>query len=155
MATPVLLDTVRERLAQFVDLLAPKHQALIQLSKPYQMRKLRDAMEDWPKKYEEIWGAPVIGGVYLHFNEDDELLYVGMAVCIGRRLNAYYKYMDYPRDQSCRIADEALEAKGASRVRVVKLNDELKFLIPALEWFLIEVLDPPLNKQRRRTKPSR
>jgi hypothetical protein len=76
-------------------------------------------------------------------------LYVGKAALLGIRLGAYYKHTDIPRDTSCTVIDSRLADKGASGMRVVLLNNDLKFFAPALEWFLIHYLDPPLNTQGR------
>ena len=150
MSDPVGVPRVEAELSAFTALLDPAIRGGIRLSDPYQMTQVREADADWPKGYGSIWGEPVVGGVYLHFTRDDLLLYVGMAVSLGNRLGDYFKHADFPSDKTCKIIDPELERLGACKVRVIKLDDRLKYLAPAIEWYLIEKLDPPINKQRKR-----
>src|SRR5687767_933294 len=119
---PILLPEVVTAIANFAEFLNPNISGLV-LSASYQMRKLGTVEPDWPKSYVDVWGGEesVGGGVYLHFNEDDELLYVGVAACIGTRLAAYYKGKD-------QIVHKELERENGSRTRVVRFADKIKYL---------------------------
>jgi hypothetical protein len=121
----------------------------IQLTPVYRARSTRGEVVHWPDQYEVAWGRSATSGVYLHFNEDDLLLYVGKAASLGPRLACYYIHADYPRDRSCKVIDPRLEREGGSGIRVIPLDEELAFLAPALESYLIYHLDPPLNTQGR------
>lgn len=71
-------------------------------------------------------------GVYLHFDEADALLYVGMAT------TTFDRFWD-SRPDATRYTD------------IIPFESEHTFLIPAVELFLIRELHPPINKAGRIT----
>jgi hypothetical protein len=146
---PIPLETVRQTIGEFKELIDPAFRSQIDLTEVYRCRSMRGNQVHWPDFYDTAWGRNVAGGVYLHFDEDDNLLYVGKAVSIGARLACYYVHANYPHDRSCRVIDAQLEAAGGSGIRVIPLDGRVQFLTPALEWFLIFHLNPPLNTQGR------
>lgn len=150
---------VEAALEEFRGLLNSSLQPKLKLTELYRVRSLGKAKEEdihWPKQYEEVWGDPwgnkeVGAGVYLHFNEDDQALYVGKAVSLGDRLGAYFQHVDYPRDQACKVVDNKLDDDNHKTcgVKVIPMPANLRLLTPALESFLIEKLNPPVNTQGR------
>jgi len=129
-----------------VNLVPESLRGKIRLTSRYELFEGRHGKPHWPENYGKVWGNEGGTGVYLHFNADDLLLYVGKAVSIGGRLGAYFEYGD---QRACRIKYEPL--KDSVGVRAIVLDGEpLKFLTPSLEWYLIDKLDPPVNKQHKR-----
>lgn len=149
MSNTSSLEKISASLQSFKSLLDPSLRDLVQLTEVYRTRSLRGNDVHWPKNWEDVWGRKATSGVYLHFDEDDKLLYVGKAVSLAVRLTAYYKNTDYPRDMSCYVNDARLSEHGGSGIRVIVLEGPLKILAPSLEWHLIETLNPPLNKLGR------
>jgi hypothetical protein len=141
------LDEVRSAVESFKSSMVPeKMRDQIQLTPQYELFDGPHGKRHWPRTYGEIWGNSGNTGVYLHFDANDSLLYVGKAVSIENRLGAYFK-----GKHECRIRDESL--KDSVRVRAVILDGEtLKFFTPSLEWYLIDQLDPPVNKQHKKKK---
>ena len=144
---------VENCLEEFKQFLAEGSRQKISLSKPYRFIDSKLGKPHWPANYATEWGE-VGPGVYFHFNEEDRLLYIGKAVSIGSRLGAYFKHTDLPSDTTCKIIDPQLEKYGSRAVRVVALPDELDFLAPSLEWFLIQRLPTPVNVQGKRDEQN-
>ena len=101
---------------------------------------------DWPR--ESGWlGAypyPTRAGVYLIFDKDKNLLYVGKAdgeSGIGGRLSAHFHYGP---NRECSIVGESLRL--AAFVLVVAVSEESWFEACSLEAFLISRLAPAVNK---------
>lgn len=119
----------------------------VQLSKPYELFEGPHGKADWPDVWGKVWGNFGNHGVYLHFDAVDSLLYVGKAVSLGGRLGNYFGSVK--GSAACHIKDPAL--KDVVRVRAIVLDEEpLKFLVPSLEWYLIDRLSPPVNKQHKK-----
>lgn len=153
-ATPIELAEVMRAINDFKLILDPGIRSEIELTPAYRVRQSGTEPAHWPANWEDAWGRVVKSGVYLHFNEDDALLYVGKAVSVPARLAAYYAYVDRYRDRSCRVLHEGLAAAGGCGVRAIGLTDKLRFLGPSLEWFLIHQLNPPLNTHGRNWEPA-
>lgn len=80
-------------------------------------------------------------GVYLVFDRDDNLLYIGKADGLGARLGSHF---GWSADRTAgRVKNSRLV--GAHAVRTIGLPDESRFEAPAIEAFLIRRLDPGLN----------
>ena len=143
----ISLDEVSRAIESFKSDVVPEHlRNEIRLTSQYELFDGPHGKRHWPQTYGEIWGNSGNTGVYLHFDANDSLLYVGKAVSIGSRLGAYFGGRS-----ECRIKDDAL--KDSVRLRAVILDGEtLKFLTPSLEWYLIDRLDPPVNKQHKKKK---
>lgn len=144
------LPAVQAAIAQFKLLLDPGARSQIALSELYRVRPVATAPKHWPLDYGEVWGNPVGGGVYLHFDEHDRLLYIGKAVCIGSRLANYYKKGS---GQACLVHHERLDEEGVIGTRIVKCSGDIQFLAPALEWYLIFHCPTPLNIHGRNWAP--
>lgn len=133
---------------EFKRLIAPELLGQIRLSDPYYMVDCPARKAHWPPtSYGEVWSGGPWSGVYLIFDRSDVLLYVGKAVSIGTRMNAYFQGRD-----ASRVVDTRLAEKDAGIVRIVALNDDgsgIHYLAPALEWFLISKLGPPCNTHYR------
>jgi hypothetical protein len=153
-AANIELSAVVNAIDEFKVILEPGIRSQIGLTDVYRVRQSRSGAAHWPANWEDAWGHLVKSGIYLHFNEDDALLYVGKAVSVPARLAAYYAYADRHRDKSCRVLHEGLAAAGGCGVRAIGLTDKLRFLGPSLEWFLIHHLNPPLNTQGRNWEPT-
>jgi hypothetical protein len=141
------VDDVQFCLDEFRDSLVPERfRDAVRLSKPYELFDGPHGPAHWPKTWGAVWEVDGNPGVYLHFDVNDQLIYVGKAVSLGQRLGCYF---GYAADRSCEIKDSALA--NSVRVRAVVLEgDPLKFLVPALEWFLIDRLSPVVNRQHKR-----
>lgn len=132
----------------FRQLVAAELRNELKLTDLYRVRSGTCGLVHWPECYDKVWRTnQLAAGVYMHFNDEDQLLYVGKATSIGNRLAAYFKNANFPIDKTCTIIDPALHASIG--VRSVLMNGKLRFLTPALECFLIETLNPPVNKQGR------
>ena len=97
----------------------------------------------WP----ESWPNSSRAGVYALFCGDLRLAYIGkssMNSFLGARLSSYF---GNEPDRTCRI-------KGEWRIRprflmTVAVPDHATWEAPALEEFLIQQLNPPLNRNGR------
>lgn len=144
----VTVGEVEEALSELKRFLATDVSQRIYLTNIYRVRKMQEKAPHWPTNYGDVLRSPTdeavnLGaGVYLHFDANDTLLYIGKAVSIGTRLGAYFQYDE---QRACKIIDIALEESHG--VRCVPLDEEIAFLAPAIELFLIQHLSPPVNRQ--------
>ena len=122
MNNPASIEKIAASLQSFKQLLDPSLRDHVQMTDVYRVRSQRGYDVHWPKNWEDVWGQKATSGVYLHFDEDDKLLYIGKAVSLTVRLNNYYKYVDYPRDMSCYVKDGRLLELGGSGIRVIILD---------------------------------
>lgn len=82
-----------------------------------------------------------LAGVYLIFDRDDNLLYIGKSDGLGGRLGSHFGWNS---DRTAgRVKNERLA--DAHSVRTIGLPKESRFEAPAIEAFLIRRLDPDLN----------
>jgi len=143
------MSTIEAVLDEFRAIIAPEYRNQIRLTEPYYMRECQ-GRQDWPKGYREVWNVDPLHGVYLIFDANERLLYVGTAVKVGKRLNEYFGYAE---DRTlCEVIDAWLKDKDARIVRAIILSDEapaIQSLAPALERFLIAKLDPEGNTHHR------
>lgn len=123
-----------EAVSGFVKALASvTEQALIEsISEPYDMQK------NWP----DPWPNNMLAGAYLLFSDSYELLYVGKASLIGRRLMAHFQYS---ADRKSGVAVDT-EASGTRYIVTVGLHHVFSWLAPSLEEYLIANLKPNRNK---------
>ena len=99
---------------------------------------------DLPKsrKWPATWPNSDRPGVYLFFDNQSDLIYIGKAASLGSRLSSYFKYAD---DESCEVKDNWGEKEPDSLVTVPVSKP---FEAPSLEEYLISCLNPPVNKVR-------
>jgi hypothetical protein len=101
------------------------------------------AAHKWP----ESWPNSANAGVYGVFADDLTLLYVGkssMNSCLGARLSAYFGYTP---ERACRVKSEwRIQPRFLATVAV---PDSATWEAPALEEFLIQRVNPPLNRNGR------
>ena len=90
------------------------------------------AWKDWPQKV----------GVY-YFRNGNEFLYVGRAL-LGTRLGARIWSQRREGDEDWKKA----LADTETRVGLVGFPDDLWFLAPSLEMYLVDILEPRFNKKR-------
>ena len=81
-------------------------------------------------------------GVYLIFNAQMGLLYIGKATSLALRLSNYFKYLD-GRGTGCRVVHEYWTARPSFVVTVALAK---AFEASSLEEYLIGTLNPPDNK---------
>ena len=99
------------------------------------------------QKWPESWPNSPHAGVYALFCSDLRLAYIGkssMNSFLGARLSSYFGNAP---DKTCRI-------KGEWRIQprfllTVAVPDSATWEAPALEEFLIQKLNPPLNRNGR------
>jgi hypothetical protein len=153
MAKLATLEDVDRTVRDFTKLLADKYQELFAISEAFWLfPNSKDGLLHWPKGYETVWLRNPNAGVYLLFNQDEQLLYVGLSNGIAYRLNKYFQHADAARTQ-CRIVDQS--KADARCVRVVLIDEpDAVCLCAALEWHLIKTLTPPLNKTYSRKVAS-
>ena len=132
---------------EFLTFLSEDYRKEVSLSKQkYQFQNTESRLADWPANYRDVFRdsddrpKELKNGVYLFFDKSDKLIYVGHAVSIGSRLGSYFQY---DTDRSCKVKKDMF--KDATYGRVISLPENLKFLGPSLECFLIARLSPPLN----------
>ncbi|MBZ0156246.1 MAG: hypothetical protein K8I29_08575 [Alphaproteobacteria bacterium] len=97
----------------------------------------------WP----EPWDHADRQGVYLIFEQDGELLYMGkasMSHCIGSRLGAYFGYNS---DRSCKIYDHSKWPRQPHYVITIAVPANQAFEAAGLEEFLIRELRPSGNQK--------
>ncbi|MCZ6743984.1 MAG: GIY-YIG nuclease family protein [Alphaproteobacteria bacterium] len=108
----------------------------LEVSKPY------DLKTDWPDR----WYLAAEQGVYLIFDENKHLLYVGKASMesnLGARLSSYFQYD--PNNRNKCITNPRHDW-GADKPRYVQaIAVEEPFEAPALEEYIISQLKPPAN----------
>jgi hypothetical protein len=100
-------------------------------------------------KWPDDWPNSSNAGVYAIFDEHFELIYVGkssMNSFIAARLGTYFGYTSAP-ERLCRL-------KGEWRIEpryliTVGVPDDATWEAPALEEFLIQKLNPTLNRNGR------
>lgn len=153
---PSTVENVRLQLQEFKRFLAPDVAARLDLSNPYRVKSTEAAEAHRPTSYGKVFknsrGQPIDpnAGVYLHVNGAGHVRYVGMSVSIGSRLGNYFQYDE---DKTCKVIREDL--LDTVEVYVLPFDEEIDSLMPALETFLIERLDPPVNKRGRWKRASR
>ncbi|WP_143748219.1 GIY-YIG nuclease family protein [Burkholderia sp. JKS000303] len=86
-------------------------------------------------------------GVYLVFDREDRLLYIGKADGLGKRLGAHFGWN--PDRTAGFVKNPKLE--NAHAVRTIGLPAESWFEAAAIEALLIRKLDPDLNVVGRET----
>ena len=96
----------------------------------------------WPAP----WGNGSSPGVYILLNSNEEVIYIGEAVTIGKRLVDYFRY-DENNNNDCMIKD--VSKKDSKYVVSFALTKEEQYMRYSLEQFLIGELNPPLNKHGR------
>ena len=109
------------------------------ISNPYHLRT----------NWESQWPGAEHCGVYVFLDENDRLLYIGKASCsatIGKRLGAYFGYAPGGGPETYNDFYGAV-----CTVVTIELPPDHEFEAPAVEEFLIWKLDPPLNKNGRRS----
>lgn len=92
---------------------------------------------------ESSWPHCTKPGVYVLFN-NSEVVYIGKASCntnLGYRLGAHFYTDGRPK---------ADWATGVTHVRTIPVEAEHAFEAPAIEEYLIQRLNPPLNVTGRR-----
>lgn len=100
----------------------------------------------WP----DTWPNSERAGVYAFFDEGADLMYVGkcsMNSFLGARLGAYFGYGD---ERQC-ILKGGPWGRNPRFVMTVGVPDTMTWEAPALEEFLIQQLNPPLNRHGRTT----
>lgn len=144
---PIRLERILEVIETYKSTLVPAElRDDIRLTSRYELFDGPHGEAHWPKVYGEVWGNLGSSGVYMHFDAADDLKYVGKAVSIGGRFGSYFGFGE---QRKCKIKDDAL--KDVVGVRAVILEGvPLKFLTPSLEWYLIDQLAPPVNKQHKK-----
>jgi len=91
------------------------------------------------------WPHCTFPGVYILLNKNSEVLYVGKASCntnLGYRLGAHFYANGTPKS-------DWLE--GVTHVRTIPVDKNHSFEAPAIEEYLIQQLNPPLNVSGRRS----
>jgi len=97
----------------------------------------------WP---DDDWPDADRKGVYVVFDMDLELLYVGKAShnnCIAGRLGDYFKYTT-DGTRRCKLKHEDWTRKPQF-VATIAVPAEMSFEAPALEEYLIQTLNPSDN----------
>ena len=102
----------------------------------------------FPQEGEYGWPDPWCNGpspgVYILLNSNEEVIYIGEAVTIGKRLGDYFRYDE---NNNCMIKD--VSKKDSKYVVSFALTKEEQYMRYSLEQFLIGELNPPLNKHGR------
>ena len=100
--------------------------------------------------WDQQWPNSDHAGVYLIFNKNGELLYVGKARVLGHRLASTFEYPQ-PRGESkaCEIVP-AWSPPGPAYIATVAVPDESKFEAASLEEYLIDKLNPSENVRQLR-----
>jgi hypothetical protein len=98
--------------------------------------------------WDQKWPNSDHAGVYLIFDKNAELLYVGTAWVLGGRLSKYFQYRQ-PRgeDHECRVVDR-WPKPGPMYIATVPVPDDSKFEAASLEEYLIGELNPSVNVRR-------
>lgn len=103
--------------------------------------------KDWPKS----WYGADKAGVYLFFNENDELIYIGKASSnqnIGNRLGSHFKYNTKNNKQTWETVNfEENEIHYVVTIPILENGHE--FEAPAIEEYLISKLNPTSNTHGR------
>ena len=102
----------------------------------------------------------LLGGVYALFNGDN-LLYIGLGSSrgggiykdrgISRRLMSHV-YLRTPNTETGYMPRERWEKLGVNKVATIGFQQELNYLAPALEDYLIGKLNPEENSMKRSKK---
>jgi len=98
-------------------------------------------LSKYEKKWPETWPYVDRPGVYLIFDAEMQLLYVGKAAIIGRRLSSYFQF-SAGRGSRCQIVHPAWNPKPAY-IATIALKES--FEAAALEEYLITQLHPQAN----------
>ncbi|OYP56262.1 hypothetical protein CIK99_09720 [Prevotella sp. P5-92] len=102
----------------------------------------------FPQEGEYGWPAPWHNGsspgVYILLNSNKEVIYIGEAVTIGKRLGDYFCYDE---NNNCMIRE--VSKKDSKFVVSFALEEEEHYMRFSLEQYLIGELNPPLNKYGR------
>ncbi|MFW6046963.1 MAG: GIY-YIG nuclease family protein [Candidatus Woesearchaeota archaeon] len=101
-------------------------------------------LRDYPKHYWPGQGqGKTSGGVYLFFDDENNLLYVGKARNLAVRLSQYFR-----QDTDGKAEPTSEKSEGTASVRTIALPKGHEFEAGAIEMYLVERLDPPRNKKR-------
>ena len=98
--------------------------------------------------WDQQWPNSDHAGVYLIFDKNGKLLYVGKAWALGHRLASYFQYRQ-PRGEgnACEIV-HAWTPPGPMYIATVAVPDDSKFEAASLEEYLINELKPSENVRR-------
>jgi len=107
------------------------------LSKPYVLA------EHYPQKYWPGQGhGRTTGGVYLFFDQEGGLLYVGKASNLALRLSGYFT-----QGEGGKAQPTSDKSEGIASVRVISLPEGHEFEAGAIEAYLIQRLNPTRNSR--------
>lgn len=81
-------------------------------------------------------------GIYLMFDSESQLLYIGKAAALGHRVGTYFRYAS-DGSKSCAVFHTSW-SKQPYFIVTVALTE--KFEPPSLEEYLIRIFNPPDNK---------
>lgn len=99
--------------------------------------ELYDLDLNWPDTYP----YNLLPGVYALLDENKDLYYFGSTlVAIGER---FKKYFGYDSNKKCL---KSMKYNNISFLTTVGFDDKIKYLIPALEYYLISKFNPPGNR---------
>ncbi len=153
---------VEASIERFAQMFVPELREHFELSAPYRMYDCGDGQVNWPNKYRDVWGKEPTNGVYVIFDRQGYVVYVGKSVSIGSRLSAYFVYARGPYAEGavvnangCCTIDAAIKEYDGAVVRAVILSEVADYRVPfhclseALESYLIATLSPPANKRGR------
>lgn len=91
--------------------------------------------------FESTWPNNGLPGVYIIADKNEELLYIGEAKKLGKRL-----YDHFHGKTTCEIADEKLQ--DAHFIYTTSCKPDSSWERYSLEGFLISRLDPPRNSRK-------
>jgi hypothetical protein len=99
---------------------------------------LINLQESWPRR--EAWKSYYVHGVYIMFNEQGSVTYVGESATPARRIEAYFRY-----DSGTKTLKTKDPWRGGKPTSVLIVTVTDKRAPQFLERYLIFKLDPPSN----------
>ena len=97
---------------------------------------------------DSVWPAPwpqaSEPGIYVFFDADENLLYIGKSDNLGARLSSYFRYAE---DKNSEPKDDW---GGPNPYSLITVSVSKTFEASSLEEFLIDKLSPPINKKGKR-----
>lgn len=136
-----VLETAQNAVSEYHDTYRHPNLATLQVQGLYEL--FPAAGSQAPLRWPGPWPYVDQPGVYLIFDAELKLLYVGKDARLGRRLGTYFQYQA-GRGTTCRIVDAL--AWGSQPAFVATVAVSKTFEAPSLEEYLIAKLRPSLNK---------
>ena len=149
MEVKVKINKVQEYLDKYHKLYRNTNLKLFSLSEIYDLFPLKNnkpremASKAWP----DYWPNADKRGVYLILDIDLSVIYIGKASMnndLGSRLSDYFMYKNRGKGP-CKIIKEESWDIRPEFICTIPVDDDKSFEAPALEEYLIKVINPPEN----------